>query len=60
MRQLPEDQINRALAYGSDAHRFVAEIQAMITRARCQIDFRPRERKQLRKPSSGKSPTPDM
>jgi hypothetical protein len=60
MRQLPEDRINSALAYGSDAHQFVAEIEALITRARRLIKFRPRGRKKLRKSSPRKSATPDL
>src|SRR5215475_1476964 len=54
MRQLPEDRIKSALALGSDAHRFVAEIDALVTRARRLIKFRPRAKK-LRKSSPRKS-----
>jgi len=61
MRQLPEDRINSELACGSDAHRFVTEVEALITRARGVISFRPRERKKLGKPPPGKSSTtPDF
>jgi hypothetical protein len=61
MRQLPEDRINSELACGSDAHRFVTEIEALITRARGVICFRPRERKKPGKPSPRKSSTtPDF
>jgi hypothetical protein len=61
MRQLPEDRINSELACGSDAHRFVAEIEALITRARGLISFHPREPKKLDKPSPRKSSTtPDF
>ena len=61
MRQLPEDRINSELACGSDAHRFVTEIEALITRARGVISFGPRERKNLGKPLPRKSSaTPDF
>jgi hypothetical protein len=55
MRQLPEDRINSALAYASGAHRFVAEIEELITRARRLVKLRPRERKKLRKSPPRKS-----
>lgn len=45
MRQLPEDRINSALACTSDAHRFMTEIEVLITRARQVISLRPPERK---------------
>src|SRR6516165_5241277 len=45
MRQLPEDRINSVLACGSDAHRFMTEIEVLVTRAQRLISFRPRERK---------------
>src|SRR5215468_7114217 len=57
MRQLPEDRINSVLACGSDAHRFMTEIEVLITRARHLISFRPPERKKPRKPSPRKSST---
>jgi hypothetical protein len=57
MRQLPEDRINRVLAYGSDVHRFMTEIEILITKARGLISFRPRERKKPRKSSPRKSST---
>jgi len=61
MRQLPEDRINSELACGSDANRFVTEIEALISRARGVISFAPRERKNLGKPSPRKSSTtPDF
>jgi len=60
MRQLPEDRINSVLACGSDAHRFMTEIEVLIRRARHLISFHPRERKKPRKPSPRKSSaTPD-
>jgi hypothetical protein len=52
MRQLPEDHINSVLAYGSDVHRFMTEIEVLITKARGLISFRPRERKKPRKSSA--------
>jgi hypothetical protein len=57
MRQLPEDRINSVMAGGSDAHRFMTEIEVLITRARHLISLRPRERKIPRKPSPRKSST---
>ena len=45
MRQLPEDRINAVLACRSDAHRFMSEIEVLVTRAQRLISFRPRERK---------------
>jgi hypothetical protein len=57
MRQLPEDRINSALACGSDAHQVMTEIEALVTRARRLISFRPRERKKRRRPSLRKSTT---
>jgi hypothetical protein len=55
MRQLPEDRINSVLACASDAHRFMTEIDVLITRARRVIGLRPPERKKLRKSPSKSS-----
>jgi hypothetical protein len=57
MRQLPEDRINSALACGSDAHQIMTEIEALVTRARRLINFRPRGRKKRGQPSLRKSST---
>jgi hypothetical protein len=52
MRQLPEDRINSVLASGSDVHRFMTEIEVLITKARDLISFRPREHKKAPRSTS--------
>ena len=60
MRQLPEDRINAVLACRSDAHRFMSEIEVLVTRAQRLISFRPRERKPRKSSARNSSTTPEF